>query len=370
MPPSARHAALVALALAGAAACHRGEPIRLGYVGGLTGRHYDLGVSGRNGAQLAVAELNAAGGVGGRPLELLVRDDGQDAELARRAVADLAGQGVLAIIGHMTSAMAEAGLPEAERAGVLMVSPTASAVGLRGKDDGFVSLFPSSADVAWALADWVVDHTAIRRVSILADRSNLAFSTTWAEQFSARLARRGGTVPRSMQFTSGPGTSLGEVAATLLADQPEAVLVVANALDTAALCQQVRKRSASVRLLGTDWGYTHDAVTHGGSAVEGALFTQAVEVGDRSPRFTAFRDAYQARYGRPVDFAAVVSYEAVQLVAAGLRRDATRQGLRAAVLGLGRFEGLQGPVAIDRFGDASRAPRIMTIRGGQLVAPE
>jgi branched-chain amino acid transport system substrate-binding protein len=361
---------LSSAAALGAAACQRPEPIRLGYVGGLTGRHSDLGVSGRNGVQLAVAELNAAGGIGGRPLELVVRDDGQDPAQARRAVSELAAQGVVAIVGHMTSSMVEAGLPVAEQAGVLMVSPTASAAHVRGKDDGFVTLFPSSADLARALAGHVVARTRLRRMAVLLDQSNLAYTASWGQAFGAELTRLGGTVTASLPFTSGPGTSLAALAERALASRPEAVLVAANALDTAGLCQQLRKRSASVQLLGTDWGFTQDALIHGASAVEGALFTQAVDVDGRSPRLAAFRDAYQARFGRPVDFAAVVSWETVQVVAEGLRRDPTRRGLKGAILASATHQGLQDGFTIDRLGDAQRSGRIMTVRGGRVVAAE
>jgi len=363
-------ALVLAGAVALAAACSRPEPIRIGFVGGLTGRNYDLGVSGRNGAQLAVADLNGAGGIGGRPLELLVRDDGQDPAQARRAVSELAARGVVSIIGHMTSAMSEAGLPVAEQAGVLMVSPTASAATFRGKDDGFITLFPSSAELARALAGHVVTRGGLRRVAVLLDRSNRAFSDTWGEAFGAELVRLGASVAATVPFTSGAATPLGALAEQALATRPEAVLVVANALDTAALCQQLRKRSATVRLLGTDWGFTRDALIHGASAVEGALFTQAVDVDGRSPRLAAFRAAYQARFGRPVDFAAVVSWEAVQVLAEGLRRDPARGGLKRAILAAANFQGLQDDFTIDRFGDARRSGRIMTVRDGRVVSAE
>ena len=118
-------------AVALAAACfvaggcdRRVEPIRVGFVAGLTGRHYGLGVSCRNGAQLAVEEINASGGVAGRPLELLVKDDAQDPEIAKRAVRELIRDRVVAILGHSTSSMAEATLAIADEEHVLMMSPT------------------------------------------------------------------------------------------------------------------------------------------------------------------------------------------------------------------------------------------------------
>lgn len=360
-----RHALLVLAALGPLAACQR-EPIRLGGAFNLSGRHYDLGVSGRNGATLAVEELNAAGGVGGRRLELLVRDDRQEPEAARQAVQELVDQGVVAIIGHMTSAMTEATLAQAERARVLMVSPTTSASRFGGRDDGLVLLYLSTRASTAAIVERMSRVEKVRRLAILQDLSNRTFTQAWVDDVTAELARRGGEVA-VVTFTSGEARPLSEVAALALAGRPDGVLLLANSLDTAGLCQQVRKLDPRIPIFGADWGFTQDAVAHGGGAVEGAIFTAKIDMNDPSPAFRRFRDAYQERFARPADFAAALSYEAVQLVAAGLRRDATREGLRAAVVSLGAFQGLQGELRIDANGDVARRQHIMTVRDGRIV---
>ena len=79
-------AAFRVLLLAALAACSPPEPLRIGFIGGLSGRVADLGEAGRNGAQIAVEEFNQAGGINGLPVELIVRDDGQNPEKAIAAV--------------------------------------------------------------------------------------------------------------------------------------------------------------------------------------------------------------------------------------------------------------------------------------------
>jgi branched-chain amino acid transport system substrate-binding protein len=350
------------------AACQR-QPIKLGGVFGLSGRHYDLGVSGRNGATLAVEELNAAGGVGGRRLELLVKDDEQDGEAARRAVRALADQGVVAIVGHMTSGMTEATMAQANQLHVLMVSPTTSASRFEGQDDWLVLLNLSTRASAAAVVERMVRVERVKRVAVLQDLSNRVFTQSWYDFVKDGLAGHGAEVV-PITFTSGEVRPLGEVAGLALALHPDAILVLANALDTASLCQQVRKRDARVPLFGSDWGFTQDAVSHGGSAVEGAIFTQKVNMEDQSPAFLRFRTAYQARFSRPPDFAATLSYEAVRLIALGLERDTTREGLRQAILSLGSFPGLQGTLKLNRFGDVERKQFLMTIREGRFVPVE
>jgi branched-chain amino acid transport system substrate-binding protein len=358
-----------ALAAAGGAGCGRSEPIKVGFVSGLSGRNYDLGISSRNGVQLAIGELNAAGGIGGRPIELVVRDDEQRPEAARAAVEELVRQGVVAIIGHNTSSMAEATLPIIEREKVLMISPTVSSSNFRGLDDWLIMLYPSTAESAAKMADWLSRNGAPKRVSALYDLGNRAYTQSWFDHFREDLAKFGGTVD-PFPFTSGQVDQWGALAAKALAARPEAVLLIANALDSATLAQQLRKRSPSVRLLGTDWGFTHDVLSHGGGAVEGAIFMQKVDVNSTAPAYRRFKGAYEARYNRPVDFAAIMAYESAQVLAASLRKDATRAGVRAALLGLGTFHGLQGDFTIDRFGDAQRRHLVMTVRDGQMVLLE
>ena len=369
MPVRWRTLTVTLVALLAAGACSEPQPIRIGLVTGLTGRHYDLGLSSRNGVELAVNELNAAGGVQGRKLEILIRDDGQDPDQARRAVTELVGAGVVAIIGHATSSMAEATLPMVNRDRVLMVSPTASSAAFEGKDDWFVMMQPSTTESARVFSAYLVSHRIARTVSVVYDLSNLSYTKAWYDAFQATFAGEGRTV-RPLPFTSGQVRSMRDLAAAALAGGADGVLLVANALDTAALAQQLRLRSATVPIFGAEWGFTNDVMVNGGRAVEGAVFMQKVNLADETPRFQAFRKAYEARYSRSVDFAAVMAYESVKLLATALGRNATREGVRAEVLRLGTFEGLQGPVRIDAHGDAERRHYVMTIRGGRVVPVE
>jgi branched-chain amino acid transport system substrate-binding protein len=357
---------LVAAGLLAAVACSKPAPVRVGLVSGLSGRHSDLGVSSRNGALLAVERINAAGGVGGRPLELVIRDDRNDPRAAGRAVEELVKEGVIAIVGHATSAMADVTLPIVNRERVLMVSPTVSADVFRAKDDWFVMLYPSNAESARALVAHLARRGMARRVAVLQDLSNATFTRSWVEAFEVAAVAAGGALVRTVSFTSGAAPSWGALAEQALEARPDAILVVANAIDTAGLAQQVRKRGSTVPLLGTDWGFTGDVVAQGGAAVEGALFTLKLDVTDGSPRMAAFRREYTERFARPPDFAAFLGAEAVGVLAEALRTARTREEVRAAVVGR-LHEGLQGVIRIDRNGDAARTVFVMTIRDGQIV---
>ena len=117
--------------------CSGKKAIRIGFVAQLTGVQAELGVQERNGVQLAMEKINAKGGIGGRPVELVVRDDLGTPEGARAADRDLIEAGVVAIIGHATSGQTMVGLSVTNPARVVMLSPTATTPELSGLDDFF-----------------------------------------------------------------------------------------------------------------------------------------------------------------------------------------------------------------------------------------
>ncbi len=352
------------------AACEPTGPIKIGFVGGLTGRHYNLGISGRNGVTLALEEANAQGGVNGRRIELIVKDDKQDKAEAVRVVEELIAEKVPVVIGHMTSAMSEATLPIVNARGVLMVSPTTSSSFFAGKDDSFIMLHPSTAIGAGILAAYVREKRAIRTVAIVYDLSNKAYTASWHDNFKREFEQRGGAVVSSLTFTSGEKTSFLDLAASALQERPQAILVVANALDTALICQQVRKLDTGVQILGTEWAFTADILKHGGRTIEGVVFIEKVNIKSEAPAYVAFRDNYRKRFEQDPDFAAVLGYDAFRVVQEALKQDPSGKDLKRAILGIGKFAGLQGPFEIDANGDAARRHYIMTVRDNDFALVE
>ena len=90
--------ALVLFAAVLLAACGEKPPLKIGFVGGLSDRNSDVGQAGQNGVVLAIEQVNRAGGIDGRLLELVSRDDAQTADVARRSATELAEEKVAAVV--------------------------------------------------------------------------------------------------------------------------------------------------------------------------------------------------------------------------------------------------------------------------------
>lgn len=342
------------------------EPIRLGFVGGLSGRVADLGMAGRDGALLAVEEANRAGGIRGHRIELLVRNDRQDPLVAVKVDQELVSAGVAAIVGHMTSAMSLAGLPVANAHKVLMFSPTTSTNELTGIDDYFFRNYPASAQTALLLARHVAEEMAAQRVAVVYDLANRAHTESYFEHFRRELEGLGSTVSSVTTFTSGPQTRFLDLARRIDPRQTDALLILANAMDTAMLAQQLEKLGHELPIVTSGWSATAEVLEFGGRAVEGIQFFNTYDRNHSGPRYRRFRDDFLERFGYRGGFASAHAYDAANVILQALRVDPDPDRLRETIIEIGTFEGLQDTLTIDRFGDVVREHVLMTIHDSRL----
>lgn len=363
------HLAIALLATTLLAACTPREPVRIGFVGGLSGRVADLGEAARNGFLLAIEEANTGGGIDGRRIEPLVRDDAQDPARARQATEELAAAGVAAIVGPLTSAMAAPVLAAASQAGIPVVSPTVTTTALTGKDDLLLRVISDTAGYS-SLAARFHYQRGVRRVAAVFDTRNRAYTEDWLNGFRRTFAAQGGRMVAEIPFESGDSIDHEQIVRTLLSHRPDALLFVSAAVDTALFAQQARKIGGGQTLIGVEWAATERLIELGGRAVDGMFVGQFFDRHAASPDYLAMREAYAARFRSPPGFASVAAYDATRAIIEARRRAPASTPLKQALLEQGPFAGAQQPIAFDRFGDAQRRTFITEIRDGQFVAVE
>ncbi|BAL25927.1 ABC transporter substrate-binding protein [Azoarcus sp. KH32C] len=367
MADALRHFAgwILTLAIMGLAGCGEPEPIRIGFLGGLSGRASDLGIGGRNGTLLAVEQANAAGGIAGRRVELIVRDDAQKIGLAQRGVAELLATGVEVIIGPMTSAMTEVVLPLTKSAGIPVISPSVTSTAFSGLDDQFFRVTATTREYASASARYLAGALGRHKASVIYDRSNDAFSADWVRHFSAAFASVGGEVVRVETFESAADMSVQDTVARALELRPDALVVVSGAVDLARIAQLVRRSDRALIIMGSTWAATEELVAIGGRAVEGVLVPQMFDREDSSPRYQSFRSAYVERFGEQPGYGAVLAYDAARVALEALQQ--TGSGRRARNYLIDHtFAGLQQPLRIDAWGDTRRDVYMTRIRNGRF----
>jgi branched-chain amino acid transport system substrate-binding protein len=349
--------------------CQKPETIRLGFVGGLTGRNGDLGTAGRDGALLAIEDINASGGIGGKRIELVIRDDKSDPEEAKKVVSELVAANVTAIVGPMTSAVAVAAIPITDAARTLMLSPTVSSNDLTGKDDYFIRL-NLNRDTAAATADHMAGRLKIKDAALVYDISNRSYTGSVAEAFKRRFSALGGEIAIEQTFDAKEKGGLLAVARNVAARKPSAVFIVAGAVDSAMVCQQMKKLGMAMPVYVAEWAGTNEFLKAGGKAVAGTYILQHFNGNSSHPPFVKFKQDHERRFGDSPSFAATYSYEAVFIIAAALHKDPEPARLKDTITGIGKFDGLLSCLLIDRYGDPERLFYVMRIHNDRFVLVE
>jgi branched-chain amino acid transport system substrate-binding protein len=356
---------LLVLALLVTACEQQKSSLTIGFVGGLSGRVADLGVSGRDGAILAVEEINAAGGIAGAPVTLLIRDDGQDAQKLTQAVQGLIDDGVTGIVGPMTSSMAVVAAPLVKRSRAILLSPTTSTNELAVLDDRFIRVYPPSQLMARRLAEHAYNVMGLRRIAVVYDEANRSHTHSWYQHFEAQFRKLGGESAQPVTFTSGASASYSSIAAMLVHQRADALFILASALDTAVICQQLAKLSVHKPVLVSEWSATEDLIAYGGNAVEGVTFFNTFDRDYQGKAYLEFVASFRERFKYDPGFASMHAYDATRLLLSAMSK-APGLDIKDAVLGYGEFPALQGSVKLDAYGDAQRDLFLMRVMDGKF----
>ena len=344
--------------------CGKEEPILVGFIGGLTGPNSDNGQAGLNGVTLAVEEFNRAGGVKGRLVELVVKDDGQSKTKAEVSTKELVEAKVQAIIGPFTSGMAEVIVPIAGKSGVFEVSPTITSMDFYGKDDNLFRINRTTRDNAIDYAKFLTAQ-GIKQIAVAYDLRNKNFTKSWLSEFRSAVMVNGGQVVAAVPYESGSNTPFERVMETMLQVKPEGLLFISGALDVARLAQQARRQAPELPIIASEWAATEQLIDLGGKVVEGLIIVQNYDRDDTSNRFKQFSEAYFKRFQRYPGYSSVSAYDAATVVLQALKNQKKGESVKASALRSGPYQGLQQIIEFDQNGDTQRKVFFTKITNGQ-----
>lgn len=327
--------------------------------------HEGFGLANQNGARLAMDEINAAGGIGGDSLVIEFRNDSADgaraARIAQEFVDDLR---VAAVVGHVTSGamLAAAKVYDGQLAAV---ATTASSAALTGISPWAFRVISSDSANGVDLARFA-QRLGKRRVAVLYE--NDAYGRGLADNFRRNFD---GEVV-ALDPLDADATRADLYVAWLVQRRPDLVFVAGTERSGIALMREARRQQLSVDFLGGD-GWT--GVVADPTAAEGAYVGAPFTPLDPRPEAQRFVDAFRTRFGAEPDGNAALAYDAVQLLAAGVRAVGTdRRALRdwlAARTPTQPFAGVTGAIAFQADGDPVGKSFTMTrIAAGRLTIPE
>jgi len=348
--------------------CKNNEPILIGFTAQLTGKQAEFGIQERNAVQLAVEAVNASVGIAGRKIQLIIRDDLGKPEIAQSVDREMIDAGVLAIIGHVTSGQTIAGLEVANPARVVMLGPTVSSPILSGLDDYFFRIYPSFKDSSQAFTRYIYQRDGIKRLGIIYDSDNAAYTETYSTIVADEFLSLGGKLAGEIKFSSGTQPDFTPLIMKLRENKADGLIIIASDIDTALIAQKVRLMDWQLPLFASAWAQSETLINKGGHAIEGMKLEQALPLDSQSPSLLEFQALYKARFGYAPSFGAILAYETTQVLATALEKTGGEaEGLKQAILDIQDYHGLFDSFSFDEYGDVERTCYISTISDGKFV---
>lgn len=346
------------------------RPVKVGWIGPMTGGAAKYGAF--QAALLAKEDINKAGGINGRPLELIMEDGKGDSKTAVSAAMKLINlDRVKYIVGGHCSPETLPVAPIAERNKVLLLAAITSSPKLTAAGDHVFRLTPVSLALADKVGEYAYDKLGIRSLSIIHEETDYARPV--AEHLRDLFIARGGRVHDFVNYPPGE-TDFRAVLTRIKSHSPQGVFIGAQAPESAALIiQQLRDMGIKAQLFGNEsTGHIVSAVGAAPELAEGIIFAEAA-FNLNEPITRDFRRRYLEKFRLaelPYGIWTAEAYDAVMLLAkliAECGDDVDR--VKTCLYRVKDYHGASGRVGIDSNGDGVREYHVKQVRDGRTSSP-
>src|SRR5215204_3664125 len=346
-----------------------GDKVRVGVFMSLTGTTANFGISSTNGIKLAADEVNAAGGINGKQVDILVQDYRSDASEAATIVTKFVTQDqVHAILGEVASSRSIAAAPIAQNAKIPMLTPSSTNPEVTKKGDYiFRSCFIDPVQGA-AIAQFAARTLNAKRAAIMVDRKN-DYSTGLEKVINETFTRLGGQIVATQSYQEGDQDFNAQLT-SLKGSNPEVIFVPGYYNDVGLIAKQARDKGITVPLVGGDGWDSVQLYAIGGSALNGSYFSNHYSPYDTDPKVQKFVNDYKARYGAVPDALAATAYDAARIMFDAIKRSKSLSGtdIRDALAATKDFPGVTGTVTFNDQRDAVKPIVMIEIKDGGTYA--
>src|ERR1051325_9269730 len=349
-----------------------GDKVRIGVFMSTTGTTANFGISSVNGIKLATEEINSAGGINGKPVELLVQDDRSDPSEAATIVTKFVNQDMVnAVIGEVASSRSLAAAPIAQNAKIPMLTPSSTNPEVTKKGDFiFRSCFIDPYQGA-AIAQFAAKTLGAKTAAIMVDRKN-DYSTGLEKVITETFTRLGGKMVATQSYQEGDQDFNAQLT-SLKGANPEVIFVPGYYNDVGLIAKQARDKGITAPLIGGDGWDSEQLYKIGGTALNGSYFTNHYSPYDTDPKVQKFVNDYKAKYGSTPDALAATAYDAARIMFDAIKRSKSLAGpdIRDALAATKDFPGVTGTVTFNENRDAVKPIVMIEIKdGGQYAVKE
>lgn len=330
--------------------------VKIGGIGPLTGAYANYGLSEKNGAELAVKEINEAGGIAGKQIELSYQDSQGESESAVNAYGKLMDWGMEVSLGCVLSGENASVVAAARDDDVLLITPSGSADKcIDGNDKAFRVCFYDSYQGA-AAAQYIKDNNMVDTVGILYQSDN-DYSVGLYNAFVAKCGELGITIAETQTFTSSTNTDFSTQVSALVSSGVKLVFIPLYAEEASTFLTQAHGKFADdVYFFGADGlDGILGKVKQDTSLANNVLMLTPFAADNPAENVQSFVKKYQEAYGATPDQFAADAYDAIYAIKAAVEKAGSTSGaaLASALTSL-TVEGVTGTMTWAADGNTNK----------------
>jgi branched-chain amino acid transport system substrate-binding protein len=363
----------VAPTTAPAAPAEDKTPIKLGWLGALSGDGATWGTADKNGTALTVKQINAAGGILGRQIEMVYYDGkGDQLEYINVLKRLIYEDKVVGVIGQNTSGNQIAMAPIAEEGKVPIISTFATNPKVTVPEPGKLMRYtfrvcfidPYSGEVT---AKFISQDLGAKTAAVLYDISS-DYSTGVKDYFVKAFEALGGKIV-AMEALKAGDVDFRPQLTKIKEAKPDVIVMPLMFKEVALSANQARELGITTTLVGGDGWPSLQLLQIAGPAVEGSYYLDHADVAD--PDLAEFRTAYEKEYNRPIEITAIMGHDALTLMKAAIEKagKAEPEAIRDALENIKGVKVLSGTINMDpaTHNPMNKAAVIIKIEGGKFV---
>ncbi len=345
-----------------------GGTIKVGEFASLTGKDATFGISSHEGTLMAIEEINAAGGVLGKKLELLTEDTqckaGESATVVNKLVSR---DNVIAILGEVASSRSLEAAPICQQNKIPMISPSSTNPDVTKTGDYIFRVCFIDPFQGTVMANFATKTLKAKRVAVFTDVKS-DYSKGLAKFFKEQFRANGGEIVTELDYNGGDKDFKAQLTA-IKAGNPDGVFVPGYYTEAALICVQAKQLGLNVPLFGGDGWESEKLFEIGGDAIEGNYlsthYSPMAAGSDLSRKFVA---NYLKRWnGKTPDALAACGYDSALVLADAIKRAGSTDGqkVRDAIAATKDFPAVTSRITINEHRDATKSAVILRIKGGK-----
>ena len=345
------------------------DAIVIGEFASLTGKEAAFGQSSHKGTQLAIEELNAAGGLLGKPVRYVYEDNrstpGESATIAKKLISR---DKIVALLGEVASGRSLEAAPIAQASKVPMISPSSTNPKVTETGDYIFRVCFTDPFQGKLLAEFARRTLKAQKIAIFSDVA-APYSVGLAQFFREPFLAGGGQIVAEQKYTGGDKDFKAQLTA-IKSLKPDAIMVPGYYTDVGLIVAQARQLGITVPLFGGDGWEAPELIQIAGSeALQGTYYSTHFSPENTDPVAQKFVAAYRARYGGETpDAMAALGYDSAMVLADAIRRAGSTESakLRDALAATSGYAGATGATTLDANRDASKPAVIITVKDGKF----